>query len=615
MGDDYLYEFASNNPTSAPNANGLLTLIRKDWKYTSEVTVTNGILDPEKGEAIQIITIPSKNIHLVNLHLDYIQRASQAKMVKDKCNELLGAIHSMTVMAGDLNAETEECDKFDWIGYEDAFRESIEGARIPSYYPDPKHGLRNTAIDHVFYDPNQVTLIQHGKAWDALDRSLEDSLKLFGNGKYFRPSAAELSDPLVYPVRSTYGVKAIQSDFWNLTEVVGSGAGGIALNFDWSTHQWNQKFAPCTGSDIQYEGQCFTSPRDDYAKAVTDQNLTITAILISSPPWSRKQNVNCTIALKSFCAPDNSADFGRWAGFLAWRFNGANGHGRITEFVIMNEIMSGQTLLTKLAKQVAPRQWAVAMHSYPPNLKHADFSRHDFPKITFGNLNVMVGWLMKTFPNVPSAWKVYLTENGINSLEPFSSEQKQSDQLCNAFRSIVSTPNVDLFIYHRLKDNKGEGELHLGLVTEKGQYKKAWYLWAEANRFDHGKAACGFEDLPFVILKRCVNTTSHHHLTTTRQPPSGYKIEQQWNIYREERPGTRLIFECYLQRTGRNFPSTRQHCEDQENHGPLGYIFIQQHNNTVPVYRCQKNGDYLMSGDQKCEGFNNEGLLGYAYRR
>jgi endonuclease/exonuclease/phosphatase family metal-dependent hydrolase len=181
LGDGYLYEFAPNNPTAASIANGLLVLIRKDWKYASEATITNGIVDPERGEAIQIITIASKKIHLVNLHLDYFHSALQAKLVKDKCNEMLGTTHPMAVMAGDLNAETEKCDEFQWIGYEDAFRETTEDARISTYYPDPKQEARSLAIDHIFYDPGQVILVEHGKAWDTSDRSLEDALKQLGS--------------------------------------------------------------------------------------------------------------------------------------------------------------------------------------------------------------------------------------------------------------------------------------------------------------------------------------------------------------------------------------------------------------------------------------------------
>jgi len=167
LNENYIFEFAPNNPTAASIANGLLTLIHKDWKYAKETKIINGILDPEKGEAIQIINIPSQNIYLVNLHLDHLHPLPQAKMVKDKCKELLGNSPSISIMAGDLNSEKVIYDQFPWIGYKNVFDESIKDNVIPSYYPDPLSKGSNKSIDHIFYDPNQVTLIDYGKAWDV----------------------------------------------------------------------------------------------------------------------------------------------------------------------------------------------------------------------------------------------------------------------------------------------------------------------------------------------------------------------------------------------------------------------------------------------------------------
>lgn len=181
LNDAYSFDYVSNDPTTASLANGLLTLIRKNWQFASEIKIINGILDRERGEAIQIVIIPSRQICLVNLHLDYIHRALQANMVHQRCNELLGSAHSISIMAGDLNAETAECKQFQWIGYEDAFNDSDEKVTVPTYYPDAKQGERNTAVDHVFYDPTQVQLVQYGKAWDRPDRSLADSLKVLGS--------------------------------------------------------------------------------------------------------------------------------------------------------------------------------------------------------------------------------------------------------------------------------------------------------------------------------------------------------------------------------------------------------------------------------------------------
>ena len=181
LGDKYLLEFVSNNPTPASQANGLLTLIRKNYSHASEIKITNGILDLQRGDAIQIITIPSKNLHLLNLHLDYHHRVVQSKMIQDRCDALLGTRHAMAVMAGDLNAEIKDQLEFEWIGYENVFPETSKASLIPTYYSDPAYIWPNMVLDHILYAPDRLALIEYGKAWDTPDRTLEESLKEYGS--------------------------------------------------------------------------------------------------------------------------------------------------------------------------------------------------------------------------------------------------------------------------------------------------------------------------------------------------------------------------------------------------------------------------------------------------
>ncbi|CAF1649108.1 unnamed protein product, partial [Adineta ricciae] len=172
------------------------------------------------------------------------------------------------------------------------------------------------------------------------------------------------------------------------------------------------------------------------------------------------------------------------------------------------------------------------------------------------------------------------------------------------------------FVYHRMKDHPVETKdgLGLGLVDASGQYKRSWSLWALTNRFDiiPNKLSCGFQHLPYVLLKRALHSVDGH-FTTTRPLPSGYKLERTWKLFREYQANTKLIFECVRTHDKRNFPSIHQNCENQEAWGPLGYIYIDQSTNSraAPIYRCRSGTDYFISPDSNCENTTNEGLLGY----
>lgn len=181
LGDNYFFEFTSNNPTLGSKPNGLLTLIRKNYLHASEIKITNGILDLLRGDAIQIICIPSKNLYLLNLHLDFDNRVVQSKMIRDRCDALIGNRFPIALMAGDLNAEIDDIQEFEWIDHEHAIPVSSELAQIPTYYGDPSYIWSNMNIDHILYDPSRLELVQNGKAWNTPGHTLEESLQTFGS--------------------------------------------------------------------------------------------------------------------------------------------------------------------------------------------------------------------------------------------------------------------------------------------------------------------------------------------------------------------------------------------------------------------------------------------------
>lgn len=384
-----------------------------------------------------------------------------------------------------------------------------------------------------------------------------------------------------------------------------------------------------------------------------------------------------------FCAPvdGKASDYGRFAGFVANFFNGEKGNGRVADFVIHNEVNSymwfnigcsdtncnlntwtrvyadsynaaydyikkeqknakvlisfdhyfgatkgisyrADNFLKTLVPKLGNRDWMLAFHSYPPDLASPEFGANDYNNhgiISFGNIGVLAGWLRQNYPNDPHAWEIQLTENGINGVGA-SMQQRQRAQLCQAFRNVLGTPGITSFVYHRLVDHPDEvaGGLGCGLWNEDRSPKPAWTTFALANRKGVGAGwpSCGFDILPYVPLMRGYNGK---HWVTSRQFPSGVKVEQTWHILREQAPNTQLVYECRVggPNGDHTLISTSANCENQFNMGPMGYVYKTQVAGTSPIYRCYiaTTGDHFISSDPNCEGQKEESLIGYGFKK
>lgn len=384
-----------------------------------------------------------------------------------------------------------------------------------------------------------------------------------------------------------------------------------------------------------------------------------------------------------FCAPvdGKASDYGRFAGFVANFFNGEKGNGRVADFVIHNEVNSymwfnigcsdtncnlntwtrvyadsynaaydyikkeqknakvlisfdhyfgatkgisyrADNFLKTLVPKLGNRDWMLAFHSYPPDLASPEFGANDYNNhgiISFGNIGVLAGWLRQNYPNDPHAWEIQLTENGINGVGA-SMQQRQQAQLCQAFRNVLGTPGITSFVYHRLVDHPDEvaGGLGCGLWNEDRSQKPAWTTFALANRKGVGAGwpSCGFDILPYVPLMRGYNGK---HWVTSRQFPSGVKVEQTWHILREQAPNTQLVYECRVGGSNGDHTliSTFANCENQFNMGPMGYVYKTQVAGTSPIYRCYiaTTGDHFISSDPNCEGQKEGSLIGYGFKK
>ncbi len=280
-----------------------------------------------------------------------------------------------------------------------------------------------------------------------------------------------------------------------------------------------------------------------------------------------------------------------------------------------NPKLSVQWFLEQIAPKLGDRQWRVAYHPYPPNLLNPAFSPFDFPKVTYGNLGMLLGFLHDQFPNDPHAWDVQLTESGVNSVAPQGNPEAQAAGVCDSLYNALGTPGISNYIYHRMKDHPVEtaSGLGCGLADEFGNLKPAWSVWATSNLVnqDPPQLSCGFENLPYTRLVRGFGS-GQGHWATTRKLPDGMVEEQVYGLHREEQAGTVLLFECRTA-SGDNFVSKDAHCNGADRMGPLGWIHTDSVPGTTALYHCNSgSGDHMISPDPNCEIYETEELLGYA---
>ena len=488
-----------------------------------------------------------------------------------------------------------------------------------------------------------------------------------------------------YPERGLLGIKGLQPDFWpDKDEISGNATGGVAMNLVWAFWEPTESLAPCEGGAIEYDGHCFTvdGAVDGDIREWTERGLVVTAIVYGVPEWAR-QSVACSPVapgFEIFCAPDDPADYARFAGMLASRYDGLSGNGRIADFVVHNEVNSnnwfdvgcgqgvtcdkghwlstyadnyvaaydavlaeqphakvfvsldhhfgsafqdlsaeqpllgGEDVLNAVAAAAGDRVWRVAYHPYPPNLLEPDFGPGDWPRVTYGNLGTLLGWLHANHPGSVASREVHLTESGVNSISPWSSQSGQAEGVCRSFENTLGTPGIESYVYHRMKDHPDEtvAGLGVGLRDTDGNAKEAWRVWALANRetSDHPEMECGFEDLPHVRLVRGFRSGQGHR-ASTRGLPEGYAHEQSYLLHREEQPGTAMLYECLV---GSHTLLTREPaCEGLHPMGPVGWAWTSEQDGAIPLYRCSigAGADHFVSPEANCEGQTTEQLLGW----
>ncbi len=456
--------------------------------------------------------------------------------------------------------------------------------------------------------------------------------------------AALQSADLPYPPFNAHDIKAIGPDAWrNRDQLVNAGVGGVIFNQLWSTWQPSPDLSLRDPNTFEYDGMVWRIDpvREKQIRWYSSRGIKVTAVLFATPDWARQANTQKVAGVQlvdpKFIAPDNPEDFARFAGMLAKRYNGANGNGRIVNFIIQNEVnsldwynpgcgvsahpcevedriqsyatifnmaydrilqeqskahvffsfdhhfgteyydakrfSSAQRFIETLDPLVSPREWRIAYHSYPSDLFNPTFSPYDYPKVTFGNLGLLAGYLRQRFPTKPHAWDIHLTENGLNAGAP-SSEAFQDTQMNLATRNVIGTPGITNYVYHRMRDHYQEGNFQPGLHDIEDDPKQAWNTWSNNNRYRQSPArlAAGYEDLPYLRIVRSVHPEIGHW-ASTRQAPAGYTAEASYLLLREQLPNTTMLYECHVSGLNVTRISRELSCGGEQNFGPVGYIY------------------------------------------
>ncbi len=413
----------------------------------------------------------------------------------------------------------------------------------------------------------------------------------------------------IYPTRKS--VKGLQPDGVDVKTIVNSSTHGVVMNMVWRDWQETQN-SDCSGETL-YDGNCFkvSADTEKQIKEYTDAGVVVTAIVYGVPEWAVIPDCSSLSEQDPlFCAPADGKekDFGRFAGFLAHYFNGDNGHGRIADFVIHNEVnnyeyfnpginsltsdnlkkqaaayaksfnaaydyirkeqkqakvlisldhffgkpnsdngsFASKDLLKELIPKLGDREWRLAYHSYPPNLLEPEFGLNDWKD---HDEIITFGTL-----GILAAW---LRQNYPD--KPYTWEIQLTENGINGYPSSKQSAQKQ-YLCQAFKNVLGtpgiESFVYHRLIDNKDETKNGLGcgLW-ELNK--NPKAAwdtyvkANSKDnasCGFELLpyvEMVRASKNNKHWVTTRQIPSGFTKEHSWKILREKpKEDAVMVYEC-----------------------------------------------------------------------
>ena len=485
--------------------------------------------------------------------------------------------------------------------------------------------------------------------------------------------------PLPYPTRTAMRLKGLQPDFWpNRDEVSGNNTGGVAMNLVWASWEPSVRPPPCAATQEEFDGHCFSvdASVDEAISDWTRRGLVVTAVVYGVPAWARAGHPCSPVSpgFEIFCSPDNAADYGRYAGMLARRYDGLHGHGRLADFVIHNEVNANDWFDIGCG-QGTPCNASTWVRTYADSynaaydairrsqphakvlvsLEHHFGTAFDAPSATNPLLSGQT-FLTTLAPLIaPRAWRVAYHPYPPDLRRPeFSPDDwprvtygnlgTLSQWLRQTFPGVPSTWELQLTesgvnsIGASSEAAQADGVCR-SLYNALGTPGVESYIYHRMSdhpvevggglalglRHADGRAKAAWATWAlanrdgtlacgFENLPHIRITRSvgvRGHWASSRVAPPGFTTETSWRVLREAAPGTHMLYECAVGM--HNLLTPDLGCEGLHPLGPVGYVYDAPTPGAVGLQRCvvPSNGDHFVSTDPGCEGQRTESTLGY----
>jgi hypothetical protein len=478
-----------------------------------------------------------------------------------------------------------------------------------------------------------------GPGTDGGDAAASDALREASSVD----AGPDAAGPLPYPTRTAYRLKALQPDFWpNLDDVSGNNTGGVSMNLTWLSWEPAKKTAPCAaGTEEEYDGHCFViQPLFDRTIAEwTKRGLVVTGIVYGVPAWARVGRVCSPVAAgyEIFCAPNDPKDYGRFVGFLAHHYDGKQGHGRVADFVIDNEVNSNDWFDIGCGQGVAcdPAAWMDAYAaSYEAaydavmneqstakvliSLEHS-FLVTDAPAAAsplLSGATFLTGFASRV---APRAWRVAYHPYAPNLFSPVFSPDDEP---------VVGYGNIGILAGWLRQHFPGVPSSWDIELTESGINS----LGAQSSAAAQATAVCdtlrnvtGTPGISNYVYHRMVDNAAEGGLGLGLHDVNSV-AKAAWSVWALSNRNdlTPPQLSCGFEnlpytRLDRSSSATRGHWASTRI-APSGFtveqsyrLFRDEQPGAVMLYECRAGQHNLVSRDVACEGLENLGPLGYVY--